>query len=67
MPKRVSAAVKTKGKVKKTLVVADEDEIRRRAYELYLERGGTTGDPGQDWLQAEHEILARRKGRKAGK
>jgi len=43
-----------------------EEEIRRRAYELYLQRrataGGDQGDQGnqhQDWLIAEHEIRAR--------
>ena len=37
-----------------------DEEIRRRAYELYLERGSTAGDPHQDWLTAEREILGRR-------
>jgi hypothetical protein len=36
-----------------------EDEIRRRAYEIYLERNGSPGDENQDWLSAEREILAR--------
>jgi len=33
--------------------------IRRRAYELYLERGSRPGDPLDDWLQAEREACAR--------
>ena len=33
-----------------------EDRIRRRAYELYLERGGRSGSELDDWLQAEAEI-----------
>ena len=33
-----------------------EEEIRRRAYELYLQRGGTPGDPSQDWLVAEQQV-----------
>ena len=33
-----------------------EEKIRRRAYELYLQRGGTGGSPEQDWLQAKEEI-----------
>jgi Protein of unknown function (DUF2934) len=40
-----------------------EEEIRHRAYDLYLERranGGDAGDPHQDWLTAEREILSRR-------
>ena len=42
-----------------------EEEIRRRAYELYLQRRATAGDANgnrdkdQDWLVAEREILAR--------
>jgi len=32
-------------------------EIARRAYELYLERGGALGYEMEDWLQAEREIL----------
>jgi hypothetical protein len=35
------------------------EEIRRRAYELYLERRGAAGDEHQDWLLAEREIRAR--------
>jgi hypothetical protein len=36
-----------------------EDEIRRRAYEIYQERGCTPGDEHEDWLAAEREIRAR--------
>jgi len=31
---------------------------RHRAYEIYLERGFTPGDPMQDWLRAESELIA---------
>lgn len=37
-----------------------QDQIRRRAYELYEERGRTPGLENEDWLRAEHEILARK-------
>ncbi len=33
-----------------------EDEIRRRAYEIYVERGGTPGHELDDWTQAEREL-----------
>ena len=33
-----------------------EDEIRRRAYELYEARGGEDGHELEDWLQAKAEI-----------
>ncbi len=33
-----------------------EEQIRHRAYELYLARGEKPGDPVQDWVQAEKEL-----------
>lgn len=33
-----------------------QSRIARRAYELYLERGGVSGNEIGDWLQAEREI-----------
>lgn len=33
-------------------------EIERRAYELYLERGGADGHDVDDWVQAERELRA---------
>jgi hypothetical protein len=33
-----------------------EQEIRRRAYEIFLERGAKPGDELSDWLQAEREL-----------
>jgi hypothetical protein len=46
--------------VKKNIIPINlEDEIRRRAYEIYEERGRTPGDQHEDWLRAEREILAR--------
>ncbi len=45
-----------------------EEQIRRRAYELYLQRrataGGASGDPSQDWLIAEREIRSRQGGQR---
>ena len=32
------------------------EEIRLRAYEIYLERGSLPGNELDDWLQAEHEL-----------
>lgn len=39
-----------------------EEEIRRRAYEIYVERGGTAGSESEDWLTAEREVLSRYQG-----
>jgi len=33
-----------------------EDRIRRRAYELYLQRGSEPGSELNDWLQAEEDM-----------
>ena len=33
-----------------------EQEIRNRAYEIYLQRGGQPGSELEDWLQAEREL-----------
>ena len=32
------------------------EEIRLRAYEIYLDRGGVPGNELDDWLQAEREL-----------
>jgi hypothetical protein len=43
-----------------------QEQVRRRAYELYEERGKVDGFEIEDWLQAEAEFLgARRTGRAA--
>ena len=34
------------------------EQVAQRAYEIYLERGATPGDPMQDWLRAEMELAA---------
>ena len=31
--------------------------IRRRAYEIYMERGGEPGHDVKDWLQADFELV----------
>ena len=37
---------------------AREQEIRRRAYEIYLARGEEPGHDLEDWLQAERELAS---------
>jgi Protein of unknown function (DUF2934) len=37
---------------------AREQEIRIRAYEIYLQRGGQPGHDVEDWLQAESELTS---------
>jgi len=33
-----------------------EERVRRRAHELYVQRGNQSGSEIDDWLQAEEEI-----------
>ncbi|HXY11261.1 MAG TPA: DUF2934 domain-containing protein [Terriglobales bacterium] len=51
IPSTTSAAMEPK-----TPSLNLEDEIRRRAYELYEQRGGEHGHDVEDWLRAEEEI-----------
>jgi len=46
-----------------TVLIPIDQQIRRRAYELYEQRGRTNGHDLDDWLQAEREIKARRRTR----
>lgn len=39
---------------------ADDDAIRKRAYELYIDRGMEDGHDLEDWLRAEQELASRR-------
>ena len=36
-----------------------EAEVRARAYEIYLSRGGADGDPVADWLAAERQVMGK--------
>ena len=38
-------------------VELSEEDIRERAYQIYLARGGVWGLEENDWLQAEAELL----------
>ena len=37
---------------------ATRQEVRERAYEIYLQRGAQPGYELEDWLQAERELTA---------
>jgi Protein of unknown function (DUF2934) len=45
------------GKVPPIETLSLEERVRRRAYELYLQRGNQSGSDLDDWLRAEQEIL----------
>jgi len=59
----VAPEVRRNAKPSNLVPVNLEEEIRRRAYELYLQRrttaGGENGSENQDWLIAEREIRLR--------
>ena len=42
------------------------EEIRIRAYEIYMERGGQPGHDLEDWLQAEQELEPKARRANAG-
>ncbi len=59
----VDKDVRKNGRAAANVPVDLEEEIRRRAYELYLQRaasaGNGNGNENQDWLIAEREIRSR--------
>lgn len=68
MPKRESKKPAAKpgretstGKRAKSSSQPTREDIERRAYEIYIERGGTEGCEMEDWLQAERELRQRDK------
>jgi hypothetical protein len=34
-----------------------EEQVRCRAYQIFLRRNGAPGDPFGDWILAEHELI----------
>jgi Protein of unknown function (DUF2934) len=54
-PHAISAQVAQMGEASVGNAERDK-EIRRRAYEIYLERGEQPGSELDDWLQAEREL-----------
>lgn len=59
-PAQTDTEFRVTPEVKKNVIPINlEDEIRRRAYEIFEERGRTPGDEHEDWLRAEREVLAR--------
>jgi hypothetical protein len=50
-----SPRTKSKSSTKK---LSTHEQIQLRAYEIYLERNGAPGNPAEDWVRAEREVLA---------
>jgi hypothetical protein len=45
-----------RGKALQNETLSLEERVRRRAYELYVQRGNRSGSELNDWLQAEGEV-----------
>jgi len=56
---RQRAPVPTTKKVELKQPTITENDLRRRAYEIYLKRGPNPGNEIEDWLQAERELKAK--------
>ena len=62
---KVNRSATTTGQTSTTAAVMKsgselQDEIRRRAYELYEQRGSNDGHEVSDWLQAESEVAQKK-------
>jgi hypothetical protein len=57
MPKSKAASPEAAKKSRIAAAAPTYDDIALRAYHIYLERGCIPGDPMQDWLRAEEELL----------
>ena|ERR1700722_3431226 len=47
----------TKSKSPSAKKLSPQQKIAQRAYEIYLERNGAPGNPLEDWVRAERELL----------
>jgi hypothetical protein len=57
MPKTMEVSSPTRRKPRSAQSHPTPEQIQLRAYEIYLERYGAPGNPLQDWVQAECELL----------
>ncbi len=47
--------------IPKSTITMSQEQIKNRAYELYLQRGRAEGHALEDWLAAEKELKALQK------
>lgn len=57
MSKKMKSSIPTTKKTRATKATPTHEEIKLRAYEIYLERGGAPGDALEDWIRAERELI----------
>jgi hypothetical protein len=67
MPKTEKSSSLALKKEQAAKLAPTQEDIARRAYEIYLERGGAPGRELEDWARAERELAqknghVRRKG-----
>jgi hypothetical protein len=62
MPRKAATTTATSTpkprKPRATKPAPTHDEIALRAYHIYIQRSGASGNPFDDWKQAEQELLA---------
>lgn len=54
--RKTDSAVTAAGAIKKIKADITADDVARRAYARYCERGGRDGSDVNDWLEAEREL-----------
>lgn len=58
-PRKKSVSTSNVIRMPATIAALRDEEIARRAYEIFLIRGAGHGRDLEDWLQAEREITER--------
>lgn len=59
MTKSTQGVTRTPRKPRSAKQFPTPEEIQLRAYEIFLERRGAPGNPLEDWVRAERELLER--------
>ena len=57
MPKTNGHSLPVRSKSRAGKEQPTQEQIQVRAYEIYLERHGAQGNPLDDWVRAERELL----------
>jgi hypothetical protein len=57
MAKTRESSSQTTQKLRTAKSQPTQEQIAVRAYQLYLERGGTPGNELEDWIQAERQLI----------
>lgn len=53
-----TGTIASKGVTKmRSQIMPTEQQVRERAFHIFLARNGAPGDPTADWLRAERELI----------